>query len=51
MAQQHNVTGKVGDISYTISQQVIDDLKKYHGLDAVKEVKEALQKELKKEKK
>ena len=39
------VTGKVGGISYTIDQSIVDRLKAEHGIDAVKEIEQALKKE------
>ena len=41
------VTGKVGGISYTVDQSIIDRLKAEHGINAIEEIEQALKKEQK----
>lgn len=44
------VTVKVGNMTGEISQDLINDLKVVHGIDAIAELTKALEEELKKEK-
>lgn len=39
-----DIVGKVNSTTYTISQQLIDQLMVTHGIDAIKEIEQALNK-------
>jgi len=43
------IEGKVGEISYSVDQSIIDRLRDQHLIDAVKEIEEALEKVIKNE--
>jgi len=39
------IEGKVGDVRYIVDKSVVERLMKDHGIDAIKEIEEALKKE------
>lgn len=45
MTTPEQVTGEINGIRYYVDQSVIDQLKQRHGIDAIKEIENALKKE------